>query len=294
MAFFNEAWFIHQLNDTLVQLAQQKIQKTQGSYRVKMGVVGKTYPFNRIGPAVMSPLARDADTTYINPASSKRRAQLADQGAAVLIDELDQLKTIVNLDSEHAANLTNARNRALDDIILAASIGAATSVDEAGESTSTVALPGGQTIANGGTGLTLAKILSTAEIMNGQDVDPDDRYFFYSAHAMTNLLNNTVVTSSDFSTIQALSRGGFAMDQSWMGFRWRMSTRLPKTGNIRTCIAWQKNAVGGAIAAVTEQDVTVSDAPHKWNNKQCVIKLSAGGTRIDDAGVVSIDIDETQ
>ena len=28
MAFFNEAWFIHQLNDTLVQLAQQKIQKT--------------------------------------------------------------------------------------------------------------------------------------------------------------------------------------------------------------------------------------------------------------------------
>lgn len=294
MAFFNEAWFIHQLNDTLVQLAQQKIQKTAGSYRVKMGVVGKTYPFNRIGPVSMSPLARDADTTYINPPSSKRRAVLADQGAAVLIDELDQLKTIVNLDSEHSMNLVNARNRALDDIVLAASLAAALNVDEAAETTSSSALPGGQQIANGGTGLTLAKVLSAAEIMNGQDVDLDDRYFFYSAHAMTNLLNNTAVTSSDFNTIQALARGGFPMDQSWMGFRWRMSTRLPKAGNIRSCIAWQKNAIGGALAAVTEQDVRVMDAPHKWGNQQCIIKLSAGGVRIDDAGVVQIDIDETQ
>jgi len=292
MAIFNEAWFVHALNDTLTQLAQQKIQKTAGSYRVKDGVVGKTYPFNRIGAVSMSAVSRDTDTTYINPPSSKRRALLGDTAAAVLIDEFDEVRTLVNLDSEHSMNLTNARNRQLDDIVLLASLAAVTTVDEAGETTSSTAFPAGQQIANGGTGLTLAKILSAAEIMNGQDVDPDDRYFFYSAHAMTNLLNNTVVTSSDFNTIQALARGGFPMDQSWMGFRWRMSTRLAKVGNVRSCVAWQRNAMGVAVGLV--KDVEVSQAPHKWNNTQVIIKLTAGACRIDDAGVVQIDIDETQ
>src|SRR5262245_1266628 len=109
MAFFNEAWFVHALNETLTQLAQQKVQKTVGSYRVKEGVVGKTYPFNRIGPVDMVSVARDADTTYLNPPSSKRRAVLSDFAAAVLVDDFDQVKTLVNLDSEHSMNLMNSR-----------------------------------------------------------------------------------------------------------------------------------------------------------------------------------------
>jgi len=292
MAQFNEAWFVHAINDTLTQLAQQKVQKTSGSYRVKEGVVGKTWPFNRVGPVNMSAVARDSDTTYLNPPSSKRRALLGDTAAAVLIDDFDTLKTPIGLDSEFAALLVNARNRQLDDICLGAALASAVTVDEAAETTSLTAFLAAQQIANGGTGLTLAKILSAAEIMNGQDVDPDDRYFFYSAHAMTNLLNNTAVTNSDYSTIQALQRGGLPYDQSWMGFRWRMTTRLPKTGNIRSCIAWQKQAMGVGVGLV--QDAKISEAPHKWGNMQVIIKLSAGGVRVDDAGVVQIDIDETQ
>jgi hypothetical protein len=292
MALENEAWFIHAVNDTVHQLAQQMEQKTRGAYRVREGVVGKTTPFQRIATTSMAAVARDSDTVYANPAQSKRRAVMLDRAVAVLVDEFDEIKTLCNLESEHAQIMVYARNREMDTICLAAAIGSATSVDEALETTSAVVLPAGQIIVDGGTGLTVAKVVSTAEIMNSQDVPTDDRYFFYSAQTMSDLLNNTVVTSSDYNTIQTLARGGFPFDQSWMGFRWRMvATLLPKTGNIRQCIAWQRNAVGVGVGLV--KDVEVTQAPHKWNNTQVVLKLSMGAVRIDDAGVVRVDIDES-
>ncbi|HEY1244548.1 MAG TPA: phage capsid protein [Hyphomicrobiaceae bacterium] len=288
----NDAWFIHAVSDNVTQLAQQKMQKTRGSYRVREGVVGKTYPFNRIGTVSMASAVRDSDTTYVNPPQSKRRAILTDWAVAALIDEFDEIKMLADPESEVAQIMAYARNRKLDEICLGAALAAVTNVNESAETTSTTAIPAGQQIAAGGTGLTVDKVLAAAEVMNTQDVDTDDRYFFYSPHAMTNLLKNTQVTSSDFNTIQALARGGYPFDQTWMGFYWRQTTMLAKAGNIRSCIAWQKMALGVAVGLIT--DVKINEAPHKWNNTQVVLKLSAGAARVDDAGVVQVDIDETQ
>lgn len=291
MALQDEAWFIHAVSDNVTQLAQQKRKKTEGSTRVKDGVVGKTWPFNRIGSVEMSPVARDTDTTYVNPPQSKRRAQLNDFGLAALIDDFDVIKTLTSPQSEIAQILAYGRSRKIDDFALASALASAITVDEAGETTGTQAMLAANIIANGGAGLTLAKITQTAEIMNGTDVDADDRYFFYSAHAMTNLLLNTQATSSDYSTLQALMHGSFPFDAQWMGFFWRMTTRLPKTGNIRSCIAWQKNAIGVAFGLV--QEVETGRDPGKWNNPFVMLKLSGGGCRVDDLGVVQVDIDET-
>lgn len=307
MAFFNEAWFIHGVSDNVTQLAQQKISKVMGAMRSKEGVVGKTWPFNRISSIGMVEMTtRDADTAYLNPAQSKRRAVLRDFGAAVLIEDFDEVKTLTNPQSEHAQILAYSRNRQIDDLAIGiaglgtagadggtngGALGAAASVDEAGETTSRAVLPGAQQIVDGGTNLTMAKIRTTNRIFNAADVDEDDRYFFYSPIAMEKLLSDSTVTSADYSTIQALTRGGFPMDQTFMNMKWRMSTRLPKTGNIRSCIAWQQNAVGYAAAGVKE--LNVSQAPHKWNNTQVIAKLSAGVVRIDDLGVIQINVDET-
>lgn len=298
MAFFNEAWFIHAVSENVTQLAQQKRSKTGGSTRVKDGVVGKTWPFNRIGVVEMQPVARDSGTVYANPPQSKRRAQLSDFALAVLIDQFDDVRTLTSPESEFAQILAYGRNRKIDDFALTAALAAAVTVDEAGETTGTQVLPVsggpagiGQVIVNGSTGLTLAKIILAAELMNAQDVDEEDRYFYYSAQGMSDLLANTVATSADYSTIQALMRGGFPADQTWMGFHWRMTTRLAKTGNIRSCIAWQKNAIGVAFGLV--QDVETGRDPSHWNNPFCMIKLSGGGCRVDDVGVVQIDIDES-
>lgn len=305
MAFFNEAWFIHAVNDTVVQLAQQKKSMVRGAIRTREGVTGKTDPWQRIGSVDMQVIARDTDTTYLNPPQSKRRAVLADRAAAVLIDDLDQVRMMTNPQSEFSQILTFARERELDKITLGKSttdaggiLGTATNVDEAGETTSQGSLPStggplgiGQVIVDGGTGLTMAKILDSKQLFDEQQVDPEDRYFFYSPRGMRKLLTDSQVTSSDFNTIKALSTGGFPNDQQWMGYYWRMSVLMPKTGNIRSCIAFQKQSVGLSIGLI--KDIEVDKATHKWNNTQVVIKLACGAVRADDLGVVEIRIDES-
>src|SRR5262245_42453609 len=167
MAFFNEQWFIHAVDDNVTHLAQQMRQKTGGSYREKSGVVGKTCPFQRLGPVEMQAIVqRDADTSYLNPPQSKRRAQLKDFGAAVLIDEFDTVKTLTNPQSEFAEMLAKSRNRKMDDFALQAALADVLVVDEASETFTTAALPSGQKIVNGGTGLTMAKIKDATFILN--------------------------------------------------------------------------------------------------------------------------------
>src|SRR5262245_16698170 len=119
MAFFNEAWFIHAVNDNVIHLAQQIEQRVMGTVRTREGVVGKTDPWQRLAAAEMVLVtARDADTSYLNPAQSKRRAILRDFNAAVLIDEFDTLKTLTNPQSEFAQMLVRARNRQMDRFVL--------------------------------------------------------------------------------------------------------------------------------------------------------------------------------
>ena len=121
MAFFNEAWFIHAVNETVIQLAQQKKSQVRGSIRTREGVTGKTDPWQRIGEVAMQPIARDSDTTYLNPPQSKRRAVLVDRAAAVLMDDLDQVRMLINPQSEFSQILTYAREKELDNITLAKS-----------------------------------------------------------------------------------------------------------------------------------------------------------------------------
>lgn len=303
MATQLEQWFIHAVSDNVTQLAQQKQSRVMGAVRTQEGVKGKTYPFQRLAAVSMSEVfVRDGDTQYLNPTQSKRRANLRDFTAAVLIDDFDQIKTLTDPQSEFAQALAMARNRTLDDLVIGVAsggvggaIGLAPTVDEGAESTSTSALSsfdgGSHVIVNGGTNLTMAKIRQTARVMNNQEVPDEERYFFYSAEGMDKLMSDSTVTSSDYNTIRALQGGGFPMDATWMGFKWRRSQRLPKSGNIRSCIALQKQAVGLAVGMI--EGVEIDKAVHKNNNQQVLIKLSAAAVRIDDAGVVQVDIDET-
>lgn len=301
------AWFVHALNDNAVHLAQQSDQRTRGASRVQDGVTGKSFPFNRIGSLEMVDITtRDGDTQYLNPTLSKRRAVLLDKGAAVLIDEFDTVKTLTNPQSEFMRALMAARARQMDKFLLAVPglgsagaagtavggiLGLATTVDEGNESSSTSALPASQQIVNGGTNLTMAKIGSANDLFDQAEVPDDERYLFYTSQGMKKLLTDSQVTSSDYSTIQALQRGGFPMDQTWMRFKWRRSQLLPKSGNIRSCIAVQRDGVGLAMGLFKNPEMVKQ--PGKWNNDSIILKISGGAVRIDDACVVQLDIDES-
>jgi len=317
MSFYDEYWFHHAVSDTVHQLAQQKPSKMYSAVRVKEGVVGKTHPFNRIGPApdMLPVTSRHMAGVGQDIPKTKRRVALKDFYSRVYVDDLDQVRALPSLQSEDSQQLAYARNRKLDDLIAVASLGTAVDVDETLETTASTALPTtggptgsgwttGQVIANGSVGLTLTKIMDTKWLFDAQDVDEMDRYFFYSPKAMRRLLEDTKVTSSDYNTIRALVSGGFAQDETWHSFKWRMSTRLPLAGavgttqifaspgaNVRSCIAWQKNAV--ALAVGMSGSLSVKDRPDLIKTTQVELVLCANAIRIEDVGVIRIDIDES-
>lgn len=307
MALENEAWFIHQVSENVTHLAQQKRSKTTGCMRVKEGVVGKTWPFNRLGELEMNEVTtRDADTQYLNPPQSKRRAVLRDFAAAVLVDSFDEVKELANAQSEFAQMLAYSRNRRTDRLAISidgrtAAGGAATAtggilgnaitVDEAAETTSTGALPSTQQIVHGSVGLTFEKVNQALRILNENDAEDEEKFFFVSPQAIEDLLAETEVTSSDFSTLKAIQTGGFPMDHMWMGFHWRMTTLLPKESTTRKCIAMCKMGVGAAFSSV--QSLSIDKAVHKNNSIQVLAKLSGGVVRIDDDLVVQVDITES-
>jgi len=76
-----------------------------------------------------------------------------------------------------------------------------------------------------------------------------------------------------------------------MGFKWRMTTLLPKESTTRKCIAMCKQGVGAAFSSV--QSISVDKAVHKNNSIQALAKLSGGVTRIDDKLVVQVDFTES-
>lgn len=300
MSLENESWFIHAVSNTVVQLSQQRKSVIDGAVRMATGVKGKTYPFNRIGSQDMVAITtRDATTQYANPPQSKRRAQLYDFGLAVLVDEFDEIKTLTNPMSELSQILGYALERKKDDLVLSQSttqvggaLGTAETVDEGANSSSATAFnTADYQIANGGSGFTMSKIRQSKRIMGDNNVEMSDHFMFYSPKGMEQLLSDPTATSADYTTINALSSGGFPMDATWYGAKWRESTKLYKTGNIRSCLRIQKMGLGLALGLVKQ--VEMGRDPQHWNNMFAMVKLSGGSVRVDDTCVIKIDIDES-
>ena len=142
-------------------------------------------------------------------------------------------------------------------------------------------------IAHGGTGLTLAKLITAKKLLDAEDVEEEDRHIFISPDGLEDLLNDTTVTSRDYNTIQALVRGEI---NSFVGFEFHRSTLLAKSGTTRSCIALQRMGLGLAIGMDTKQ--RISERDDKNYSTQVFFEFVAGAVRIDGDRVVEVQITE--
>ena len=111
--------------------------------------------------------SRHADTKFVEVPHSRRWLDLQDFGWAELIDKLDKVRLLADPSQGYASQANAALNRRMDDIIISAARG--NSRTNSGLS----ALPAGQKIAVGAANLTLAKLLTTKEILDANEVDDD-------------------------------------------------------------------------------------------------------------------------
>lgn len=282
--------FVQQFEDNVHTLAQQMASKFRGTVREK-SVTAKYDHFERIGAVEMvKRTTRHGNTPLIDTPHSRRRLLLDDFEVADLVDKQDEIRLLISPASEYAQNFARALNRRFDDSVIAAFNADSVAVDES-DATSAITLAsflsGAHIIAAGAAPLTIAKLRSAKKLLDNQDVEGDDRYFATSPDGIEDLLATTEVTSSDYNTVKALSRGEV---DTFLGFKFIMTTRLPKVSTTRTCFAWQKAGIGVGIGK--DMATRISERDDKSYATQVYSSMTLGATRIEEARVVAVEITE--
>lgn len=293
MSFTITENFVNQYSSNFYELGQQINSRLQPIVQVQAGIVGQSKAIERVGKAEAYDITtRHADTQYVDTPHSRRWLDLVDKGWADLVDELDEIRMLADPKSKYPKLAMQALNRAKDDVIYAASRGSARS------NAGTFALPAAQKIAEGGTGLTLAKLLTAKEILDAAEIANDtdeaamsmtgqgkvyDRVIVCSSKQLTNLLGTTEIKSIDYNNVKALSEG---MVDTFLGFKFVRSERLAKSGTTRYAMAWCRQAMALGIG----KDITTSidRLPGKNYSVQVYARMAIGAVRVEDEGVVEI------
>lgn len=284
MSFTITEAFVTQFKGNVTHLAQQKGSKLRGAVR-REPTVGKEHAFERLASSTaIKRTSRHADTPLIDILHSRRIATLFDYDWADLIDNMDKLKLLISPESEYVINGSNAVGRAIDNEILSSFDAAAKN----GDGTTTVFDTTNQEIAAAAADMTLGKLIAAKKILDNGPFDEEERFIAIGPDQLEALLGTTSVTSVDFNTVKALVRGEI---DTYLGFTFIKSTLLPKVGNVRSCYAWHKNAVG--LAEGKDVTASIDKRPDKNNAMQAYVCASIGGIRIDDKGLVRILCDES-
>jgi len=277
--------FVEQYSANIQMLSQQMGSLLKDAVRNE-SVVGKDAYFDQIGKVTAQIKAsRHSDTPQIDTPHSRRRVALADYEFADLIDQQDKVRLLIDPTSSYAKAAAYAMGRATDDVIIAAALGTANTGVAGGT-------PVGMLPANiiavgigGANTMNIAKLAAAKARLDIGDVDPSiKRHIIVSPTEISDLLNNTTVTSSDFNTVKALVHGEI---DSFMGFKFHVSNRLVDNGAGNTqCIAFAEDGILLGVG----KDVTarIDERSDKSYATQVYYCQTIGATRMEEAKVVSV------
>lgn len=253
--------------------------------------------YDRIGATdAVEVTNRHADTPLVSTPHDRRRVGLRDFDWADLIDNKDKIRMLADPTSAYTTNAVAAMNRAIDDVVINAAFGTAY-IGKTGSST--VSFATGSEVAvdfvEAGTAtnsnLTIGKLRRTRYLLDKAEATIDGGYDLFlccDPSQIQSLLRTTEVTNSDYSTVKALVQGEI---DTFMGFKFIRSNRLPVVGSIRQNIAWERQ--GLLLAMGMELRVDVGPRRDKRNSVQVYVCGSFGSTRMWEEKVLRIKCDET-
>ena len=280
--------FVNQFSANVQMLSQQMGSLLRDAVDVE-SVNGEKAFFDQVGStAAIKKTSRHADTPLVETPHTRRMVTMSDYEWADLIDEQDKVRLLIDPTSTYGRAAAAAMGRAMDDEIIAAALGTAKTGKDGGTDT---ALPAGQKIAHGSAGLTIAKLVSAKELLDAASVDPSiPRHIVVSPKQISDLLNNTTVTSSDFNTVKALAQGEI---NSFVGFNFIVSNRLTTDSNSdRQVIAFAQD--GLKVGMGKEPMAKIDERADKSYATQVYYCQTLGATRMEEEKVVEIACNEQE
>lgn len=274
--------------DTALRLEAQQQESRLMKTVVDRGTIeGASFTINNLASAGVldENTVRHGDTVWSEIDHTARNAVMRDFYKAFPMDRNDIPKMIVNPVSggQYMASLMAARNRRADDIIYQAGLGTILSQD----GLTSYALPAGQKIAGGGTGMTKAKIIQARSIFRANEVDEEtgeELYATYNDVMLQQILGDTTLTSVDFMAVKMLQEGN--LKGKWAGFNWIPYQALNKAGAVYSAMFWAKSAIHFGKGYEEGNVTRRGDKKDAW---QVSMAASYGAGRQDDKKVVQVD-----
>ena len=278
--------FVNQFSANIQMLSQQMGSLLRAAVDVE-SVNGEKAFFDQVGQAAaVLRTSRHADTPIVDTPHSRRMVTMSDYEYADLIDDQDKVRLLVDPTSTYSRAAAAAMGRAMDDVIIAAALGTAKTGKDGSTDT---ALPSDQKIAVASSGLTIAKLVEAKQILDEGNVDPSiARHIVCAPKQISDLLNNTTVTSSDYNTVKALAMGEI---NTFVGFNFHVSNRLNTDGSgDRQVIAFASDGI--KLAVGKEPAARIDERADKSYATQIYYCQSIGATRMEESKVVEIACNE--
>ncbi len=272
------------LFDAEVKQAYQSESVLRQAVRLRSGVQGQTYKFNKLGKGSATARIPQTDVTPLNVTYSQVTATMSDYNAAEYSDIFHQAKVNFDERSELVQVVSKAIGRRIDQLVIDALNGAS------GASTvaKTVVTSGSAASSN----LNVGKLIAAKKALDTKNVPFDDRCIAVHANNLAGLLGDERAVSGDFASIKALVSGEI---NTFMGMKFivlgdRDEGGLPLTSNDRSVFAFHRSAIG--MAENMAQKTEINYVPEKTSFLVNSM-FSAGAVSIDDEGVVKITCDES-
>ena len=272
------------LFDAEVKQAYQSESVLRQAVRLRSGVQGQTYKFNKLGKGSATARIPQTDVTPLNVTYSQVTATMSDYNAAEYSDIFHQAKVNFDERSELVQVVSKAIGRRIDQLVIDALNGAS------GASTVAKNVVTSGSAAN--SNLNVGKLIAAKKALDTKNVPFDDRCIAVHANNLAGLLGDERAVSGDFASIKALVSGEI---KTFMGMKFivlgdRDEGGLPLSTNDRSVFAFHRSAIG--MAENMAQKTEINYVPEKTSFLVNSM-FSAGAVSIDDEGVVKITCDES-
>lgn len=245
------------------------------SIRMRRDVIGYSVEFRKVDQVVAVETGYLQAVTIQDPGYNKETAILKKYTAPTAVDSVQELTVNFDTKMENAMLVADAMGRRSDQITIDA-----------------LAADPGDTIADGGTNFTYTKYTQVMEFFENNAVPLGQRWVAMSASGFRSLLAAEQFTSTFYTQNRVLDRG---FVKEYLGFNVviipeMVEGGLPKTGDIRTNLAWHFQSTGMGIGHNFRTEINYLPLQTSWLINGI---FSAGAVVIDNRGVLAIECDET-
>ena len=272
------------LYDELVKLEyQSKGFRLRDTMRYRAGVIGSTCQFRKVGEVIAQPTAYQNTIAIQDPGFTAWTATLQKYAAGTAVDTIEELTVNFDVKRELVMVIAAAVGRRSDQIMI-------NSLASSGTTNDVPVNYGG----GGNTNMTYAKLRAMVAFFEENAIPPQERFLAMSGNNLAALLADDQMISNRYTDNYAVVRGTLE-ESNVMGCNIRIIPTMPEgglplSGNIRTCFAWHREALGFALGQDMRVEINYLPREVSWFVNGLFF---AGAIAIDDLGIITIENDES-